>query len=127
MNVLDSSCWIEYFHNTPISNTVSPVAERPRELLVPSIVLYEVCKNLSSKTSRENVVKFIQRMKKGRIIVLDSDLSISAANISRKLQLPMADSIIYTTTLLYDAVLWTTDQHFEGLQNVRYFDKTQGG
>ena len=125
MNVLDSSCWIEYFHNTPISNTVSPVAERPRELLVPSIVLYEVCKNLSSKTSKENVVKFIQRMKKGRIIVLDSDLSISAANISRKLQLPMADSIIYTTTLLYDAILWTIDQHFKGLPNVRYFDKTQ--
>ena len=125
MNVLDSSCWIEYFHSTPISKEFSLVVERPRELLVPSIVLYEVCKNLLPKTSEENVVKFVRFMQKGRVIVLTSELSITAANISRKYKLPMADSIIYATTKQYDAVLWTTDQHFDGLPNVRYFDKTQ--
>jgi len=124
MNVLDSSCWIEYFHSTSISNEFSLVVERPRELLVPSIVLYEVCKNLLPKTSEGNVIKFVRFMQKGRVIVLTSELSINAASISRKYKLPMADSIIYATTLLHDAVLWTTDQHFDGLPNVRYFDKT---
>ena len=125
MNVLDSSCWIEYFHSTPISNEFSLIAERPRELLVPSIVLYEVCKNLLPTTNEENVVKFVRFMQKGRVIVLTSELSIVAANISRKYKLPMADSIIYATTKQHNAVLWTTDQHFDGLPNVRYFDKTQ--
>jgi len=77
------------------------------------------------KTEEENIIKFIQMMQKGRIVPLDSDLSIRAANVSRRLQLPMADSIIYATTLQYNAVLWTADKHFEHLPNVRYFDKTQ--
>jgi predicted nucleic acid-binding protein len=124
MNVLDSSCWLEYFHNTSIGNAVAPIVERPHELLVPSIVLYEVCKNLSSKTHGETVERFLQMMQKGRIIVLHAKLSIEAANISRKHKLPMADSIIYATVVRYNAVLWTTDKHFDGLPNVRYFDKT---
>ena len=80
MNIADSSCWIEYFHNTSIGDAVLPVVERPHELLVPSIVLYEVCKYLLSKTSEENVRAFIRMMHKGRIIVLDSGLSIRVAN-----------------------------------------------
>ena len=125
MNIIDSSCWIEYFHNTSIGGAVLSVVERPHELLVPSIVLYEVCKYLLSKTSEENVMAFIRMMHKGQVIVLDSGLSLSAANVSRKYQLAMADSIIYATAERHNAVLWTTDKHFDGLPNVRYFDKTQ--
>ena len=104
---------------------VLPVVERPQELLVPSIVLYEVCKYLLSKTSEKNVITFIRMMHKGRVITLDSGLSINAANVSRKYQLAMADSIIYATAERYNAVLWTADGHFSNLSNVRYFDKTQ--
>ena len=125
MNVLDSSCWIEFIHNTPIKSAFAPVVNRPRELLVPTIVLYEVCKYLLPKTDEENVIKFVRFMQKGRVIVLTAELSTIAANISRKYKLAMADSIIYATAQKYDAVLWTTDQHFKGLPNVRYFDKTQ--
>jgi len=125
MNIIDSSCWIEYFHNTSIGGAVLPVVERPHELLVPSIVLYEVCKYLLSKTSEENVMAFIRMMHKGQVIVLDSGLSISAANVSRRHKLAMADSIIYATAERHNAVLWTTDKHFDGLPNVRYFDKTR--
>ena len=125
MNIVDSSCWIEYFHNTSIGDAVLPVVERPQELLVPSIVLYEVCKYLLSKTSEKNVITFIRIMHRGRVVTLDSGLSISAANISRKYQLAMADSIIYATAERYNAVLWTADGHFCNLSNVRYFDKTQ--
>jgi predicted nucleic acid-binding protein len=125
MNIVDSSCWIEYFHKTPIGDAVLPAVERPRELLVPSIVLYEVCKYLLSNTSEKNVISFIQMMHKGQIIVLDSGLSISAANFSRNYKLAMADSIIYATAERYNAVLWTADEHFSNLPNVQYFDKTQ--
>ena len=125
MNIVDSSCWIEYFCNTSIGEGVLLIVERPRELLVPTIVLYEVCKYLLPKTSEQNVIAFVQMMQRGRVVALDSGLSISAANVSRKYQLAMADSIIYATVVQYDAVLWTADKHFEGLPHVRYFDKTQ--
>ena len=125
MNIVDSSCWIEYFHNTSIGDAVLPVIERPHELLVPSIVLYEVCKYLLSKTSEKNVITFIRIMHRGRVVTLDSGLSINAANVSRKYRLAMADSIIYATAERHNAVLWTADEHFSSLPNVRYFDKTQ--
>jgi len=125
MNIIDSSCWIEYFHNTPIGGAVLPVVEHPRELLVPSIVLYEVCKYLLSKTIGENITAFIRMMHKGQVIVLDSGLSISAANVGLKYRLAMADSIIYATAIRHNAIIWTADKHFDGLPNVRYFDKTQ--
>ena len=125
MNIVDSSCWIEHFCNTSIGDVVLPIVERPRELLVPTIVLYEVCKYLLPKTSEQNVIAFVQMMQRGRVVALDSGLSISAANVSRKYQLAMADSIIYATAMQYNAVLWTADKHFEGLPQVRYFDKTQ--
>jgi predicted nucleic acid-binding protein len=35
----------------------------------------------------------------------------------------MADSIIYATTLARQATLWTQDKHFEGLEQVKYWEK----
>jgi predicted nucleic acid-binding protein len=45
------------------------------------------------------------------------------ADPSYTLRLPMADSIILATARAYDAVLWTQDAHFEGLDRVRYIEK----
>ena len=59
------------------------------------------------------------------VVPLGVPLSISAADISLQYQLSMADSVIYATTMQYDAILWTADKDFEGLPNVQYFDKTQ--
>ena len=125
MNVLDSSCWIEYFFDSPIGDSLVPIVERSRQLLVPSIALYEVYKYLLSKTHKENAKIFVQMMQKGHVIPLNASLSIFAADISRKYRLSMADSIIYATAMRYNAVLWTADKHFDGLPQVQYFDKTQ--
>ena len=38
-------------------------------------------------------------------------------------KLPLADSIIFAIARKYDAVLWTQDSDFEGLENVRYIAK----
>jgi len=46
MNVVDSSCWIEFAENSPIKRWVAPIIEDLDNLLVPTIVLYEVYKKL---------------------------------------------------------------------------------
>jgi len=125
MNVLDSSCWLEFAKDSSIGNAVAPIVIDVECLLVPTIVLYEVFKKLSAVEGIVYANKFIQEMLTANVVPLNAPLSMHAANISRELRLPMADSIIYATTKQYDAVLWTTDQHFDGLPNVRYFDKTQ--
>jgi predicted nucleic acid-binding protein len=124
MNVIDSSCWLEFIEDSPIGNEVAPVIADVEHLLVPTIVLYEVFRKLTAMNGSVYADGFIQGMLNAQVIPLDASLSIRAANISRKYQLPMADSIIYATVVLHDAVLWTADKHFNGLPNVRYFDKT---
>lgn len=37
--------------------------------------------------------------------------------------MPMADSIIYTTAKLNDAIVWTQDSDFKGFESVKYFVK----
>jgi len=37
--------------------------------------------------------------------------------------LPMADSIIYATAVLWDAELYTQDKHFKNMDRVHYFPK----
>ena len=125
MNVVDSSCWLEFIENSPIGNVVAPVIADIDHLVVPTIVLYEVCRKLTVMKDSVYAKGFIQGMLHANVVPLDVSLSISAANIGLKYQLAMADSIIYATAIRHNAVLWTTDKHFDGLPSVRYFDKTR--
>jgi predicted nucleic acid-binding protein len=70
----------------------------------------------------ERITSFL---KQGRIIDLTSELALAAAFISKKHQLPMADSIIYATARHYGCNLWTQDDHFVGLDAVHYFIKEE--
>jgi hypothetical protein len=36
MNVVDSSCWLEYLMDTETGAAVAPVIENPDELIVPT-------------------------------------------------------------------------------------------
>ena len=125
MNVVDSSCWLEFIENSPIGNAVAPIIADMERLLVPTIVLYEVSRKLTVMKDANYAKGFIQGMLNADIVPLDAPLSISAANIGLKYQLAMADSIIYATAVHHNATLWTADKHFDGLPNVRYFDRTQ--
>jgi len=62
-------------------------------------------------------------MKQGRVIELDADLAIYAAKLGKDNKLALADSIIFATATKFGCVLWTQDQHFKDLRNVRYFKK----
>jgi predicted nucleic acid-binding protein len=64
-------------------------------------------------------------MQTGTVIELNAGLSLSAAKISRRYKLPMADSIIYATALHYSAVTYTCDKHFKDINDIRYFPKTR--
>ncbi|MBM3126870.1 MAG: type II toxin-antitoxin system VapC family toxin, partial [Chloroflexi bacterium] len=50
-------------------------------------------------------------------------IAIEAAHISRELKLAMADSLILATARAYNAMLWTQDAHFKGMEGVKYIEK----
>jgi len=123
MNIVDSSCWLEYLVDSKVGNLVSGAIEDLNSLLVPSITLYEVFKKLLIEKDEDSALLAIAHMKQGLVINLDPDLSIFSAKIGKDYKLPMADSIIYATAKKYNCIVWTQDKHFKDLENIRYFEK----
>ena len=124
-SIVDSSCWIEYLMDTEIGVNVAQAIENSGELIVPTITLYEVYKKLLMEKDEKYALSVVSYMQTGKVIELDSNLSLSAAQISRVHKLPMADSIIYATSLHYSALIFSCDKHFKDIPDVRYFPKTR--
>jgi predicted nucleic acid-binding protein len=119
MNVVDSSAWLEYFIDGPHAGFFSAPIENVRELIVPTISLYEVFKKVLADNGEAGAFRAIAQMKQGRVVDLDEDIALSAARISFETKLPMADSMILASAKAYKAILWTQDEHFKGLSDVR--------
>src|SRR5439155_26592504 len=96
--------------------------EDDENLLVPSIVVFEVQKRLLVQEKDELASKALMMMEQGKEILIDHELAIFAAQLSRKHTLSLADSIIYASALKHNATLWTQDEHFKSLPKVNYFE-----
>lgn len=120
MNLVDTSGWIEYFFAGPNAAHFTPPVETTGDLIVPVICLYEVFKMVNVVADEARALQAVAQMKQGRIADITDDVALSAALISLKLKLPMADSLIYATARAQGAVLWTQDDHFRSLPGVNY-------
>jgi len=118
-NVVDSLGWLEYFADSGQASLFAPAIEDSANLLVPVITLYEVFKKVLRERGENDALQVASMMQTGRLIELDSALAMEAA----RHPLPLADSLIYATTMRFNATLWTQDDHFKGLPRVRYFPK----
>ncbi|MBM3295162.1 MAG: type II toxin-antitoxin system VapC family toxin [Candidatus Aminicenantes bacterium] len=123
MNVVDSSGWLEYFTNGRNASFFAPVIENAGDVVVPTISLFEVFKRVLAERGRDDALEAAALMKEGHFVELDDGLALLAAEISHELKLPMADSIILATARAHNAVLWTQDVHFKGLEGVKYVEK----
>lgn len=123
MNVVDSSCWLEYFADTPAAAPFRAVIEDTRNLIVPTIVIAEVCRRASQLKGAQGVKQVTVQMSLGQVADLDRAIALASVQIGVELKLPLADSIILATARTHGATLWTQDAHFQNLDNVRYFEK----
>ncbi len=123
MNVVDSSGWLEFFTEGNNIEFFSPVIHKVDELIVPAVCIYEVFKRVLALRGKEDALQAVGVMSVGKIIDLDRQIALDAANISNELKLAMADSIILATARANDAILWTQDEHFRNLEGVKYVDK----
>ena len=123
MNLIDSSGWLEYFSGSLLGQAYSDAIHDTDNLLVPAICIYEVFKRNLVQGSEETALKAAGWMSLGNIVELDQELAIMAAHYSVEFKIPMADSIILATARKFDAIIWTQDEHFSGLPDVKYFSK----
>ena len=120
MNIVDSSGWLEYFANGLNADFFSTPIEETSALLVPTISLYEVFKRILQQRGETEALEAIAFMQSGKLVDLSSPIALHAARISSDLKIPMADSIMLATAREFDAVLWTQDSDFEGLDDVKF-------
>jgi predicted nucleic acid-binding protein len=124
VNVVDSSAWLAYFADEPNAQHFASAIEAPHSLIVPSITLLEVFKKVAQQRSEGVALQYVAVMQQGRVVALDAALALLAATLGVRHKLPLADSIIYATAQQGDALVWTQDADFEGLEGVRYFAKS---
>ena len=125
MNVVDSSAWLSYFAGDANSRLFAKPIEEIDRLLVPSITITEVFKNVLRQSSEASALIAIAHMRQGKVLELDAELALSAALWGIELKLPLADSIIYATARKYNAIIWTQDADFKGLESVEFHPKAQ--
>lgn len=123
MNVVDSSSWLEYFAGGRNAARFAAPLSDPEALVVPTVAIYEVFKVLLREAGEDAALQAAAAMQRGQLVELTTHLAMSAASLSLELSLPMADSIILATGREHDAVVWTQDADFKGIEGVKYFPK----
>ena len=120
MNVVDSCGWLEYLADGPNAGFFAPAIEDVDGLVVPSISILEVFKSVMRQRNEGVALEVVATMLQGRLVELDLALSLSAARLGLELGLLLADSVILATARAHDALLWTQDADFRGIDGVRY-------
>lgn len=125
MNIVDSSGWLEFFADGPnADNFVEPLNDSDK-LLVPTIIIYEVFKVILRERGENSALQAAALLRQGDVIELTEDIALRAARLSTTHKIPMADSIILATAKANNAIIWTQDDDFKGLEGARYFAKKQ--
>jgi predicted nucleic acid-binding protein len=123
MRVIDTSIWIEVFRGSELGRRHLPLLSAPEELVVPTIIQYEIFKWLSRERTVEEATLAITFTGECVVQELTTELAILAAELSAIHKLHATDAIILATAQLHDAPLVTCDAHFQGLPGVEYFEK----
>jgi toxin FitB len=124
VNVIDSSGWLEYLADGPNARYFAEPLQKARYLVVPTISVYEVFKRMSRDQGAAAAYAAAGLMYRGKVVSLNGLVAVDAACLSKRLALPMADSIILATANAHGATLWTQDKDFAAVEGVKYIAKS---
>jgi len=116
--VVDSAGWLEYLTDEAKANAFSHYLENEAAVIVPSLVLYEVYKQLAKHRGRTVADRFLSQALYRRVVPIDETIALAAANASLDHRLQGSDAILYATARVCQAQLVTANTHFRGLPGV---------
>ena len=123
MNLVDSCGWLEYFADGKNAKYYEKPILDIQNLIVPTICQYEVFKSVLNQKGEDAALQAVSLMQQGHVVELNTIISLRAAKISVEMKLPMADSIIVATAQLHDALIYTQDADFKGIDRVNFISK----
>lgn len=119
MTIVDSCGWLEYFLDGSLAEAFAGHLEQP-DVLVPTIILYEVYKVVRRDATEELAEQAAALMKTRRLSPLSEDVALLAADLALEHHLALADAVVYAAARAYGASLVTSDYHFASLPGVTY-------
>jgi toxin FitB len=124
-NVVDTSGWLEYLADGGSSEFFAIPIEDTARLVVPSLSILEAFKWVLRERGEDDALQTAALMQQGQVVDLDVAIALRAAKLGLEHRLPLADSVMLATARAYQAVLWTQDADFRGLEGVEYRAKTK--
>ena len=114
--LIDSSVWLSYFLNEDFKDII----ENEDLLLLSALSLFEIKRKLAKNNiPSAKISKSIDFIKKRSLVIpVTAEIAEKAAEIALGHDLPAADSLIYSTSLLHDSTLYTLDNDFRKLKDV---------
>lgn len=123
MRVVDSSGWIEYYFEGPLASLYAKHLENFKNVIIPAVVLYEVYKKMKLEKGETVAVSIAALMQQCKVIPLDEEIALLAADYSLQYKLAMADAIVYATAQREEVPLMTSDKDLKDLPGVLYHSK----
>jgi toxin FitB len=121
--VVDSCGWLSYFAGDANASFFAEAIEDPKQVLVPGIVVYEVCRRLSHLYGPDSEARGYAFMSLAQAAPADAALHRRAARAAAEHKLAMADAIIWQTAQTHGAALYTQDVDLQGLPGVVFRPK----
>ncbi len=115
MIVLDSSAWLSFLAEEKCAAKVEKYISSLSQLIVPSMVLYEVYRQLIKKMEKHSSLVIVAQMQKAKVVTLTEEIALMASEVSLEYKLGTADAIVYATSLFHQAKLVTLDNDFRSL------------
>ncbi len=120
MIIVDSFGWIEYLIDGPKAQDYEKYLLKPSKIITPTTILYEVYKKVRQERKESDALIIYALMIKTKIVDLTAEIARTAAELSLKYSLPMADAVIYATAKNENCKLVTSDPHFKNLPGVTF-------
>lgn len=125
--LVDTCGWIEWLTDGPLADRFGPYLAEPADLVVPTSLQFELYKWVKRERGEPEALEVIALTDGADIAPLTTAIALLAADLALDHRLSFADALIYATAHQKQVPLITSDDHFEGLAGVTYFDKRDKG
>lgn len=117
---VDSYGWIERFMGGPKASAYNRVidAADAGTIITPVVVLYEVYKRVKGALGEETALRDVAALDRTRVVAIDRDLALEAADYSLVHRIHFSDALIFATARRFGAELYTSDPALKGLPGV---------
>jgi predicted nucleic acid-binding protein len=120
-SVYDTRFFVEYYYtqNADFLKRLKSDLRKTKERLISSITIHETYRLILEKEGRDVAKWRCEIMSRDfKVVNVDTKIAIESANIRYEHRIPMADSIIAATALVFKAPIVSDDPHFAGVKEV---------